>query len=214
MKLLKQVKKNTNMKIKITESQFKKILKEDNNQNYELKIRELLESGQLDSIELAEQLAIGLDVDINDIIEDIYGIILKLLGFKSTILGLTLSLNATTLDLVGSDLYEIPEIIGNYHKLWHINISGLWIETLPDSIGHLYNLEIFDAQDSGITHLPESFGNLTKLQEADFSNSRLYELPKSIVNLKNLKKLNISGTNLSQTDIREFTKQMPHVYIE
>jgi Leucine-rich repeat (LRR) protein len=74
--------------------------------------------------------------------------------------------NLKRLDLDGcGELGSLPPSIGGLTKLTFLNISGSGVEELPEILGELQSLESFHASGcSSLSRLPESFGLLSNLE--------------------------------------------------
>nr|XP_023918696.1 protein SUPPRESSOR OF npr1-1, CONSTITUTIVE 1-like [Quercus suber] len=135
-----------------------------------------------------------------------------------------------SLDLFGcSNLYNLPENLGNVKSLQKLDLSRTTIKELPSSIERLTSLTSLTLKGckylgcSNLYNLLENLGNVKSLQKLDLSGTAIKELPSSIERLtmltllalqgcKNLENLpenlgNVKGLkelDLSRTTIKEF----------
>ena len=133
---------------------------------------------------------------------------------------------ATSLDLSGKQLSQLPPEIGQLTNLQSLNLSdnqlsesllirekelfdrieqATWEEILyddwkqlPPEIGQLLNLQSLNLSSNQLSELPPEIGQLAKLQSLDFSFNHLSELPSEIGQLANLQSLNLSSNQLSE----------------
>jgi len=103
--------------------------------------------------------------------------------------------NLEILDLVGNQLTEIPESIGNLTNLEWLGLDKNQLKKLPQWIGNLTNLKVLNLSNNQLTELPESIGNLTNLQWLYLMGNQLTKLPESIGNLTNLEELYLDRNN-------------------
>ncbi len=119
---------------------------------------------------------------------------------------------ATSLNLSGLGLKEVPPEIGQLSSLQLLDLGGnqlttvsdslsqlirlqqLWLHlnqlaTMPDSIGRLSTLNELSLTSNQLTTLPESLGQLGALRNIYLDDNRLVRLPKSFGRLNNLKVL-------------------------
>ncbi|MBD2459869.1 leucine-rich repeat domain-containing protein [Oscillatoria sp. FACHB-1407] len=122
--------------------------------------------------------------------------------------------NATTLDLSGMNLTELPPEIG---KLTHLKTLILGrqgydegsrsekltnnLTTLPPEIGNLTQLERLKIWNNCLIKLPPEIGQLQNLKWLDLSENRLKALPPEIGELKKLGLLNLSNNQLNQLPV-------------
>jgi len=99
---------------------------------------------------------------------------------------------ATSLDLSGKQLSQLPPEIGQLTNLQSLNLSD---NQLSES---LLNLQSLNLSSNQLSELPPEIGQLAKLQSLDFSFNHLSELPSEIGQLANLQSLNLSSNQLSE----------------
>ncbi|XP_031504113.1 putative disease resistance protein RGA1 isoform X1 [Nymphaea colorata] len=68
------------------------------------------------------------------------------------------------LSLIGADIKELPDCIGDLALLKYLGLSGTWVKSLPSSIGRLYNLQTLNLDGSHIEELPKEIGELCNLR--------------------------------------------------
>jgi hypothetical protein len=69
-------------------------------------------------------------------------------------------MDATTLDLGGNQLTELPDTIGNLTRLNELHLDGNRLTALPDTAGNLTNLIDLYVDDDVFDALPESLRDL------------------------------------------------------
>lgn len=135
--------------IKITENQYKSILKEDN-EEYEIKVKWLFESGIEENIVLAFQLIASLKLDRHLLVDPYIGLFLFLKRFHQvetedfSIEAMIEMTNMTYLDLGNYKLTSLPT---SMKKLVNLKQLLLWrnkFEKTPEVIYKLKNLRIID----------------------------------------------------------------------
>jgi Leucine-rich repeat (LRR) protein len=104
------------------------------------------------------------------------------------------------LDLGGSPITELPQMVGKLKHLRYLDVSSSPIETLPNSISSLHNLHtLYLSNCSNLCILPMSICNLQNLETLNLSACSLQKLPDSIGDLQNLGNLNMSFCNFLET---------------
>ncbi|CAD6239078.1 unnamed protein product [Miscanthus lutarioriparius] len=104
------------------------------------------------------------------------------------------------LDLGGSPIMELPQMVGKLKHLRYLDVSSSPIETLPNSISSLHNLHtLYLSNCSNLCTLPMSICNLQNLETLNLSACSPQNLPDSIGNLQNLGNLNMSFCNFLET---------------
>ena len=104
---------------------------------------------------------------------------------------------ATSLDVHGLGLTELPASIGQLPQLLRLHISDNQLEALPETISELTQLQILDASRNRLEALPDSIGELTQLNRLDLASNRLTSLPDAIGQLAQLQELDISRNDLT-----------------
>lgn len=107
----------------------------------------------------------------------------------------------TIINLYMNNLLEVPEIIGNFTDLIHLDLKINLLNTLPESIGNLLHLKLLDISDNVITQLPESVGNLSTLRVLNAHSNLLDKLPENFDRLNTLRKLDLSENNFTNFPI-------------
>ncbi|GFQ04345.1 putative disease resistance protein rga3 [Phtheirospermum japonicum] len=74
-----------------------------------------------------------------------------------------------TLTLLGEDIDELPDSIGELKHLRYLDISETRIKYLPDSMGELYHLQTLREEMSNLEKLPDSLSCLISLRHLHIS---------------------------------------------
>ena len=192
------------MKIRITETQAnfakQKLIKE--NKNYiKAKLLELINSGTVNNIQLAAEIAKGQGIDLDSLISK--GFNLKYWRFYlnwddkvSDIKLLEHIFTTTYLGIVDKGLKKSPKGIDIFKNLTWLDFNGNYLTNIDDSVCNIESLDTMLLQSNKLTTLPIEIGNLNKLTHLDVSNNKLLTLPESIGNLLNLKVLNLRNNQL------------------
>lgn len=193
-----------------------------NEANEEDGIISFLETGDLDNIDLAEQIAIGLGLDINKIIENKFGELFDIVGgypyttkslkiiskikeirlpnfdLKSIPSEISILKDAYILDLRNNELSSIPESIGDMNlKSIHISSNSKFTK-LPNTICKLRELVVLAANYCDLREIPNNIDQLTELNILWLSgNKNLSTIPESLTNLQNLERLYLNRTAIS-----------------
>src|SRR5919199_4178287 len=80
---------------------------------------------------------------------------------------------ATSLDLSGRDLGELPEEIGQLTHLTELRLARNQLTALPPEIGQLTNLTRLYLAGNQLTSLPEEIGQLTNLSRLALAGNPL-----------------------------------------
>jgi len=139
----------------LTESLIREELSDDEMNQ----LKELINSGQGDNIELAFMIASGHGEDVENALFTYWHN-----SMNETNLTWDELKNLNSLYLNDNNLTSLPESIGKLTKLKALYLGGNKLETLPESIGNLTNLEKLSLRMNKLESLPESIGNLTNLE--------------------------------------------------
>jgi Leucine-rich repeat (LRR) protein len=104
---------------------------------------------------------------------------------------------ATTLDLTGLGLTEVPPELANLSNLQQLGLSSNQLTELPREIFSLTNLQRLGAEDNLLTTLPPEIGNLIKLVMLTLNDNDITRLPPEIGNLKLLYMLKLRDSELT-----------------
>lgn len=105
---------------------------------------------------------------------------------------------ATTLNLHGKELTELPSEIGLLTNLVELTLSYNDLISLPPEIGKLTNLIKLDLYNNQLRELPSEIRQLTNLRILELRNNKLAALPPEIGQLKNLIELYIGYNSLTE----------------
>ncbi|MEQ9372540.1 MAG: leucine-rich repeat protein [Coleofasciculus chthonoplastes F3-SA18-01] len=140
---------------------------------------------------------------------------------------------ATTLDLSGKGITEIPECIGQLTNLQQLDLSENQITEIPECISQLTKLRGLYLNDNKIARIPKYISQLINLQGLVLAANQITEIPECIGQLANLRQLslgenkiikipkyisqliNLRGLYLGQnqiTEIPEYIGQLIHLY--
>jgi len=101
------------------------------------------------------------------------------------------------INLVGKDLIQLPDTIGNLVNLESLLITKNRLTKLPDSLGRLVKLEELHLFSNELTEFPQCIGQLSNLKMLNLTSNKLVTIPDCISRLVNLKSLIISRNQLS-----------------
>lgn len=114
--------------------------------------------------------------------------------------GIGLFTNLTSLVAYGNSLTSLPEEIGNLVNLNYFTYDNNAITALPESIGNLTDLTYMDGHNNQIAALPDSFYNLSSLQSVSFENNKLTTLG-NVAGLTSLMVADFSGNMLTEVPL-------------
>lgn len=160
------------------------------------KIVTLFQSGKIENIELAFELAKGQDFDLQSWVEDQYGELVHCL-FMETPQKLVELFTNTELNYAYNYKMKLSEGIGDLNRLEKIDLRGNPIKEFPKSMIKMSNLKSLGL-DSTMNYqelLPQAFG-LTQLEELQIGGNKMDELPQELFQLSNLKSLAINYMDL------------------
>ncbi|TVU26274.1 hypothetical protein EJB05_28813, partial [Eragrostis curvula] len=74
------------------------------------------------------------------------------------------SILLSTLDLQGTQIKMLPDVVFNMFNLRFLGLRYSGIEVLQEAVGRLVNLEVLDAYETGLQSLPKGIAKLKKLR--------------------------------------------------
>lgn len=101
------------------------------------------------------------------------------------------------LDLSNIGIRVLPQEIGLFTGLVHLNLEGNLLEELPDEIGSLVQLKQLNVSRNMLSSLPVWVGNLQALEILNAESNKLQLLPQSLADLDNLKEIRLGRNPLS-----------------
>jgi internalin A len=104
---------------------------------------------------------------------------------------------ATTLDLSGMNLTEVPEAIASFTQLTKLYLFNNQLTNIPEAITSLTQLKELYLSDNQLTNIPEAIASLTQLKELYLFNNQLTNIPEAIAFLTQLKELSLSSNQLT-----------------
>lgn len=99
----------------------------------------------------------------------------------------------TYLDLSSSNLYYIPDKIGNYKNLKYLSLRYNNLQEINPKIGLCTKLRRLDLSSNQLRQLPFGIVYLSQIQELNLTDNKLTTLPNFFAGLSNLKVLDISN---------------------
>lgn len=97
-----------------------------------------------------------------------------------------------------SSQVKIPDAIGNFTLLKHLNLSSNKLDELPDALSKLTKLETLNAINNYITFVPMSYSSLKNLKQVILSNNLIHEFPIMFAGIKNLDVLDLSRNKITK----------------
>lgn len=172
------------------------------------KIILLFQSGQIENILLAFELAKGQSIDLQNWVEVRYGELVHCL-FTETSQKLAELFTQSELSYAYSYKMKLSEGIGDLNQLKKIDLRGNPMKKLPKSLKQMSSLKSLGL-DSMMNHkelLPYAF-ELKQLEELQIGGNKMNELPPELFQMKNLKSLSINYMDLKvfPTNIFQLTK--------
>lgn len=94
-----------------------------------------------------------------------------------------------------------PEVLARIERAANdsattLNLSGMGLTDVPEAITRLTSLQELDLSNNPLTSVPEAIGGLTSLQALDLSNNQLTSVPEAITLLAGLRVINLRGNDL------------------
>jgi len=138
--------------------------------------------------------------------------------FKSVILAkfpeITSLTNLKKLEIVNTNVNEIPETISNLKSLEHLTISLSGIQEIPGSILKLKNLKHLDLSRNSITAFPNGLSNSKNLEYLDLANNDIVTLPSDFNKLNKLQYLSLSSNSkINNLNILKNLKNLNTLYL-
>lgn len=91
----------------------------------------------------------------------------------------------------------LPDDIGRFTLLKHLNLSDNRLTELPISIGQLIKLETFNAMSNMLVSVPRELVNLKHLKQVHLNNNQLTQFPTMFGGMKNLDVLDLSNNKIT-----------------
>lgn len=104
---------------------------------------------------------------------------------------------ATTLDLSGQELTQLPAVLGQLTQLQRLDLSVNRLAVVPEALGHLKQLRNLNLAYNQLTSVPAILGQLTQLQELNLAGNRLSVGFETLGQLTQLRILNLTSTGLT-----------------
>lgn len=121
--------------------------------------------------------------------------------------------NLKKLDLSKNQISLLPAEIANWGQLESLDLSKNNISNIPPQIGKLILVERLDLSKNKIRKLPIEIGDLAALIDLQIWNNQLVELPAQVQNLSNLKVLNLRGMSIDDNNELELKRWLPETDI-
>jgi Leucine-rich repeat (LRR) protein len=104
----------------------------------------------------------------------------------------------TEVFISNADLQEFPRLLLNYPYIKTLSLYYNGIAELPQDIDKLKKLEELNMSANYLKNLPTSFANLDNLKDLDLYDNDFDVFPEEITKLKNLDKLDLSFNNIKE----------------
>lgn len=170
--------------LRITEHQHHKILKENDNEYIIENLKNFINSGTEENIELAYAQAPNFGFDVDAYVEQEYGLWFRYFGFG-------------TIREEGKNTQQhLIVLCTGADKIREISLAHYKLTSVPKSILMFHNLVKLSLRDNLFTIIPNFIGDLKHLVNLNLSNCNLDYLPTFIKNLTELSLLNISNNNI------------------
>ena len=111
-------------------------------------------------------------------------------------LGMGIITNASSIDLSGKCLNDVPAYIFKCKNLKSLNLSNNNLQEIPIELCELKALKKVDLSNNLIKQVYSKLFLLSGLEVLNLNNNKIKNIPKQIGNLKSLKSLHISGNEL------------------
>lgn len=118
---------------------------------------------------------------------------------------------ATTLDLSGMGLTEVPESIASLTQLTRLDLSHNQLTSIPETIASLTRLTKLYLSRNELTSVPDVITFLTQLEDLDLSRNKLTSIPETISSLTQLEDLDLSRNKL--TSIPETISSLTQLFM-
>jgi len=96
------------------------------------------------------------------------------------------------------ELRNLPESIGSFKYLEHLDLCDNNLNEIPKSIGSLTSLKSLWLSNNNIRNIPKSIGSLKTLVSLKLNNNKILKIPRSIKKLTNLKYLDLKNNKLRE----------------
>lgn len=116
--------------------------------------------------------------------------------------------NIEKLVLDKNHLVNLPDNLGNLHKLSYLSLYGNNLQVLPKSVGNLISLQYLDLHSNNLQVLPDEIWNLKSLVTLNVSSNILISFPKPPLELA--KKLS-STANLANLSSEKKVNEMQSI---
>jgi hypothetical protein len=172
----------------------------ENNDLFLDQLQQLIGSGSDKNIELAFQIAEGLDLT-EKVIQpwrDLWSMSCHHYRrtAKSDLEIIRIITSSGYLSLKGSNLCEIPSLLNYIRELHELDLSDNTISHIPETMVSLYNLMILDLSNNKLNEVPEILHSMQQLSCLNLGKNQLYKMD-SIP--QNLTVLNISENKFKST---------------
>ena len=194
----------------------KKLLKEEIDPSMVEGLKDLINSGQKYSIELAFTIIEGQGEDIGTFLKEHCGDLVQWLTLAKLPIsseGISKLFSLKRLYLSDNQLTALPDSFGNLTSLEELSLYNNKLTSLPESLANLTSLKRLYLSYNYLTSFPESLANLTSLEELSLSYNDLTSLPESLGNLTHLERLWLGGNPLSSKEKNKIKRMLPNCRI-
>lgn len=169
-------------------------------------LNQLVHSGVLENIIMAEKKALKMGVDFRslNVVLNVFGAVDLLLNqgddyrLNSDAETIQNVFNETFLTLHKLDSAQFPECICYLNNLEELDASSNGLKSISTSIDRLTKLKYLDLCYNEISVLPQSFHKLIQLEELDLSRNVITTLPDNFGKLVNLNQLELKDNFITQ----------------